>query len=202
MFTVHPHSSKSEPEKLSAVIGCRDGGKFGWSWKVGGSSHSWLLSGLSCAVSCLWARFWSQEAKMLLASPAGILLCTAFISSCASASTETVTVTCSLQEPLDSSEMWTWAGRVKWWEGITLQHTAFSLTACNRIKHVELCHQWSWCFTEYICEVADISTVNTQRPVFPGINTNTCHTFLVDIRLKIKNNISLGNRQVWTSDCG
>ena len=28
MFTIHPHSSKSEPEKLSAVIGRRDGGKF------------------------------------------------------------------------------------------------------------------------------------------------------------------------------
>jgi hypothetical protein len=107
-----------------------------------------------------------------------------------------VTVSCSLQE------MRTWAGRVEWWEGMTLQHTAFYLTACTRIKHVKLCHQSSWCFTEYICEVADISTANTQRPSFPGINTITCHTFLVDIRLKIKNNISVGNRQEQTSVCG
>ena len=178
MFTIHPHSSKSEPEKLSAVIGCRDGGRFGWSRKIGGSSQSWLLSGLSCAVSCLCACFWSQEAKMLLASPAGILLCTAFISCCASASTEMVTVNCSLQQPIDSFEMWTWAGRVTWWEGITLQHSALCCIACTRIKCVKLCHQWSWCFTQYLRDVADISTANTQRSVFPGNNTITCYTFL------------------------
>jgi hypothetical protein len=59
-----------------------------------------------------------------------------------------------------------------------------------------------WYFTEYLHDVADISTANTQRPAFPGINTITCHTSLVDIRLKIKNDISLGNRQVQTSICG
>lgn len=202
MFTIHPHSSKSEPEKLSAVIGCRDGGRFGWSRKVGGSSQIWLLSGLSCAVSCLCARFWSQEAKMLLASLAGILLCTAFVSSRASASTERVTVNCSLQEPLDSFETWTWAGGVKWREGITSQQSALCLTACTKIKHVKLCHQGLWCFTEYLREVADISTANTQRSAFSGNRTITCNTSLVDIRLKIKNNISLGSRQVWTSVCG
>ena len=193
MFTIHPHSSKSEPEKLSAVIGCRDGGKFGWSRKAGGNSQSFLLSALSCAVSCLWARFWSQEAKMLLASPAGILLCTVFISSSASASTEMVTVNFSLWQPLDTPEMWTWAGRVKWRECITLQHTALCLTACNRTKQVKLCHHRSWCFTKYLHAVADISTANTQRPVFPGKNTITYHTFLVAIRMKIKSNISLGH---------
>lgn len=103
--TIHPHSSKSELVKLSGVTGCRDGGKSGRCRKVGGNSQSCVLSGLSCAVSCDWARFLSQEAKMLLASPVGILLCTVFTSSCLSASTEMLITNVSLQKPADGLEI-------------------------------------------------------------------------------------------------
>jgi hypothetical protein len=178
MFTIHPHSSKSEPEKLSGVIGCRDGGKFGWSRKVGGSSHSWLLSGLSCAVSCLWARFWSQEAKMLLASPVGILLCTAFISSCASASTE-INSQLQFTAALDSFEMWTWAGRVKWWERtqlFVLQPASESIMSNCAISGRGASHS------------AFLQWLTFQQQIHKGQSFQeliTCHTSLADIRIKI-----------------